>query len=101
MMVLNIILCVALLGSLTWNLYLMKIIKKAKTVIDGFKEADEIKATCLAHVLSFKDIMLYTMMLQKAYDLKLEIGDWELINFQKLENEMRETLGYNKDKEEE
>ena len=51
--------------------------------------------------MSFKDIMLYTMMLQKAYDLKMEIGDWELINFQKLENEMRETLGYNKDKEEE
>ena len=61
----------------------------------------EIKATCLAHVMGFKDIMLYTMMLQKAYDLKMEIGDWELINFQKLENEMRETLGYNKDKEEE
>lgn len=100
-MVLNIILCVALLGCVIWNLYLMRIIKRAKRIIDSFKEADEIKATCLAHVMSFKDIMLYTMMLQKAYDLKMEIGDWELINFQKLENEMRETLGYNKDKEEE
>ena len=100
-MVLNIILCVILLGCVAWNLFLMKIIRKAKRGIDGFEEADAIKATCLAHVMSFKDIMLYTMMLQKAYDLKLEIGDWELINFQKLENEMRETLGYNKDKEEE
>ena len=100
-MVLKIILCVILLGCIAWNLFLMKIIRKAKRVIDGFEEADAIKVTCLAHVMSFKDIMLYTMMLQKAYDLKLEIGDWELINFQKLENEMRETLGYNKDKEEE
>ena len=100
-MVLNIILCVALLVSLFWNLRLMKVIKKAKTIIDSFKEADEIKATCLAHVMSFKDIMLYIHMLQKANDLKMEIGDWELINFQKLENEMRELLGYNKDKEEE
>ena len=100
-MVLNIILCVALLCCVAWNLYLMKVIRKAKRVIDSFKEADAIKATCLAHVMNFKDIMLYTMMLQKAYDLKLEIGDWELINFQKLENEMRETLEHNKDKEEE
>ena len=100
-MVLNIILCVILLGYVALNSYLMKVIRKAKRVIDSFKEADAIKATCLAHVMSFKDIMLYTMMLQKAYDLKMEIGDWELINFQELENEMRETLGYNKDKEEE
>ena len=87
-MVLNIILCVILLGCIAWNLFLMKVIRKAKRVIDSFEEADAIKATCVAHVMSFKDIMLYTMMLQKAYDLKLE-------------NEMRETLGYNKDKEEE
>ena len=100
-MVLNIILCVALLGCVAWNLYLMKVIRKAKRVIDSFKEADAIKATCLAHVMNFKDIMLYTMMLQKSYDLKLEIGDGELINFQKLENEMRETLEHNKDKGEE
>lgn len=100
-MVLNIILCVILLGYVALNSYLMKVIRKAKRVIDSFKEADAIKATCLAHVMSFKDIMLYTMMLQKAYDLKMEIGDWELINFQELENEMRETLGYDKDKEEE
>lgn len=100
-MVLNIILGVALLGCVVWNLFLMKVIRKAKKVIDDFKEADEIKATCLAHVMSFKDIMLYITMLQKAYDLKVEIGDWELINFQKLENETREMLGYNKDKEEE
>ena len=42
-MVLNIILGIALLGCIAWNLFLMKVVRKAKRVIDSFKEADEIK----------------------------------------------------------
>ena len=45
----------------------MKVIRKAKRVIDSFKEADEIKATCLAvlslmammHALKLKDIPIF------------------------------------------
>lgn len=76
----NMALIIAILGvvvlvtSVTLNIYLCTVIVKASKVIEAHKRVEAIRANCLAHVLDFKQTLVFTKMMEEVMKLIQQNG---------------------------
>lgn len=69
-----IIVILVLVTSVTLNIYLCTIIMKASKVIEAHKRVEAIRANCLAHVLDFKQTLVFTKMMEEVMKLIQQNG---------------------------
>ena len=69
-----IIVILVLVTSVTLNIYLCTIVMKASKVIEAHKRVEAIRANCLAHVLDFKQTLVFTKMMEEVMKLIQQNG---------------------------
>ena len=76
----NMALIIVILGatvltiSVILNIYLCTIIMKASRVIEAYKRVEAIRVNCLAHILDFKQLLVFTEMMEEVMKLIQQNG---------------------------
>ena len=65
---------VVLVTSVTLNIYLCTVITKASKVVEAHKRVEAIRANCLAHVLDFKQTLVFIKMMEEVMKLIQQNG---------------------------